>query len=499
MNFNSLQFLIFFPIVLLVYWLLPHKFRYIWLLFASYYFYLSWNVRLGFLIFITTAVSYFSAIGIEKTDKASLKKFYLTLSCVICLGLLIFFKYANFLIDGVCTIVRLFIPELNSPSLNLILPVGISFYTFQTMSYVIDVYRKDCPAEKNFLRFSLFVTFFPQLVAGPIERAKDLIPQLKSPKKFNGDDMQIGLRILLSGFFRKCVIADFCGRFVDSVFSNLEKANSLAVATAGVLFLVQMYNDFAGYSEIAMGASRMMGIKLSKNFDRPLLSSSFREFFRRWHITLSRWLTDYVYIPLGGSKSGAIRRIINTFIVFAICGLWHGANWNYLLWGLYAAFFMMLETIFYPKLKKVFQKLKINPEGSVTLLLRRIIFLLLCIPNALLFRSVDFSQALLCFCKLFTEWGIGEGYLQNSLSILSMSQIDLIQLFLSIICLYYLWKLSDEKPKRDFTYPLISKQSPLLTDVKELSLYFYAVLAIALGWLILLSQSDTSIFAYFQF
>ena len=220
-----------------------------------------------------------------------------------------------------------------------------SFYTFQTLSYVIDVYRGDFEAEKHFGYFALFVSFFPQLVAGPIERPGKLLPQLKEERKFRKEYFTEGMEFLLIGFFRKCVIADMCGVFVNHVFADLSQANALSVTLAALLFFVQIYCDFAGYSEIAMGSARLMGMSLSRNFNKPLLSASYTEFFRRWHITLNQWFTQYVYIPLGGNRKGKARKILNTLIVFALCGLWHGANWTFVLWGLVAGVAVSVETL----------------------------------------------------------------------------------------------------------------------------------------------------------
>ena len=299
MNFNSWQFLVFLPVVVALFWILPHRVRWAMLLVASYIFYMSWNVWLIVLIMITTLTAYVAAIGIETTENIRLKKLWLAVALIICLGLLVFFKYINFILESTIGVIRLFGGQVDDIVLNIILPVGISFYTFQTLSYVIDVYRGDFKAERHFGYFALYVVYFPQLVAGPIEKPATLLPQLKSEQKLNEEDMFAGAKLLLSGFFRKCVVADFCGVFVDKVYADLSNANALAVFVASAMFLIQIYNDFAGYSEIAMGSARLMGVKLSKNFDKPLTSTSYTEFFRRWHITLNQWFTHYLYIPLG--------------------------------------------------------------------------------------------------------------------------------------------------------------------------------------------------------
>ena len=300
MNFNSLAFLIYLPIVVAVHWLLPHRWRKYWLLAASYFFYMYWDPLFILLILFSTAVDYLCSLGMERRrDKPGIMKALLLASVCMNLGLLFFFKYWDFFGETVNSLCAAASIPYRVPALNLILPVGISFYTFQTMSYTIDVYRGDQTAERDPVSFALFVTYFPQLVAGPIEKPADLLPQLKAEKRFSWDDLAAGLRIALCGFFRKCAVADVCGVFVNRVFAGAETANSLAIACAGGLSCIQMYCDFAGYSEIAAGCARMMGVRLMRNFDRPYLAQSYTEFFRRWHISLNRWFTSYLYIPLG--------------------------------------------------------------------------------------------------------------------------------------------------------------------------------------------------------
>ena len=281
MNFNSAAFLIYLPLAVGGYWLLPHKLRKYWLLGASWFFYMYWNPLLILLLLASTAIDFFCGLGMEKWRGKPGRRALLWCSLCMNLGLLFFFKYWDFFGETAADLLGLFGLEWRPPALNLILPVGISFYTFQTMSYTIDVYRGKATAERDPVIFALFVAFFPQLVAGPIERPQDLLPQLKAEHRWNHDDFTAGIRLLLCGYFRKCVVADPCGIFVNRVFSSLESANALAVAGAGALFCIQMYCDFAGYSEIAAGCARLMGIRLTLNFDRPYLSQSYGEFFRR--------------------------------------------------------------------------------------------------------------------------------------------------------------------------------------------------------------------------
>lgn len=525
MTFNSLQFLIFLPIVILVYFLLPHKVRWVWLLIASYYAYMSWNVWLVFLILGTTIVSYVAGLLIARTERKGIKKLWLALTLIVCLGTLIFFKYFNFLLGSVIDFLNLFALDIESVALDIILPVGISFYTFQTLSYVIDVYRGMAP-EKHFGYYALFVSYFPQLVAGPIERPENLIPQLREKHSPNREDLEAGFRIMAVGFFRKCVVADFLGKFVDSVFSDMASANSLAVIAAGALFAVQLYCDFAGYSEIAMGSARMMGIKLMRNFDRPYSATSMRDFIRRWHISLNTWFRDYLYIPLGGSRKGKARQILNVFIVYALCGLWHGANWTYMCWGLFVAVIMTIEIFLRKRYHAMCDKLKIDNNGVIVVLIRRAIVFMLCIIGALMFRAQSIAQIGEIFAKLFTDIGFGAAYLDSALGALSMNISDLLRLALVLVCMLKLYDMAEfgqssayaaqpapaksaAEPAPYAAQPLPSSElisSPDAAAAGERSLYARraislgcSVLAIALAWFILISSSGTSAFVYFQF
>ena len=485
MNFNSLAFLIYLPVVVGVNWLFPFRWRKYWLLTASYFFYGYWNPVFLLLLLFSTAVDYLCGLGLERYQDKRIRRTLLLTSIAMNLGLLFSFKYLDFFgetINHLCA--ALSIPY-RVPALNLILPVGISFYTFQTMSYTIDVYRGGFPAERDPVLFALYVTYFPQLVAGPIESPGNLLPQLKKECKPNWDDFSAGIRLLLCGFFRKCVVADFCGIFVNRVFSGLETANSLAIFCAGGLFCVQMYCDFAGYSEIAAGSARLMGVRLKRNFDRPYLSQSYTEFFRRWHISLNRWFTSYVYIPLGGSKKGKLTKIRNTVIVFALCGLWHGARWTYVLWGLYAAFWLCLESL-------LDIRHRFGPEWDTPLgrLSRRSVTFLIFVPAALLFRADSVAQLGVIFSRLFTRIGFGEAYIRAAFEVLGLDAMLFVQLVLSIVAMarIYDWGLYDlpgAKSEHGSAGRLVSAG--------------YMVLIIALSWLALLATQDAAGFAYFQF
>ena len=486
MNFNSLAFLIYLLVVVGVNWLVPHRARKYWLLAASYFFYGYWNPAFLLLLLLSTAVDYFCGLGMEKhRDNQKVRKTLLLTSICMNLGLLFFFKYFDFFganINSLCEAIGI---SYRVPQLGLILPVGISFYTFQTMSYTIDVYRGDFPAEKDPILFALFVTYFPQLVAGPIESPANLLPQLKKEQKANWEDFSAGIRLLLCGFFRKCVVADFAGIYVNQVFGQMESANALAIFLGGALFCIQMYCDFAGYSEIAAGSARLMGVRLMRNFDRPYLSQSYTEFFRRWHISLNRWFTSYVYIPLGGSRKGKFRKYVNTVIVFALCGLWHGARWTYVFWGLYAAFWLCLESGL--DIRHRFGPEWDNPVGR---LIRRSVTFLIFVPAALLFRADNLEQLLVIFPRLFTEVGFGEAYFQAAFDTLGLTALSLVQLILCIIAMarIYDWGVYDLPPAKT-----AHKSTEKLVSA------VYLVLLIGICWLALLATEDAAGFAYFQF
>ncbi len=486
MNFNSGVFLVFLPVVTAVYWLLPHRGRKYWLLAASYFFYMYADPALILLLLVSTAVDYCCGRGIERCrGRRGVMRLLLLVSICVNLGLLFTFKYFDFFagtVNGLCAAAGI---AYRVPELGLILPVGISFYTFQTMSYTIDVYRGDFTAEKDLISFALYVTYFPQLVAGPIESPGSLLPQLKAEHWLAWEDFAAGIRLLLCGFFRKCVVADFCGIYVNAVFSSMEEANSLAICCAGGLFCIQMYCDFAGYSEIAAGAARLMGVRLMRNFDRPYLAQSYTEFFRRWHISLNRWFTSYVYIPLGGGRKGKACKLRNIFIVFALCGLWHGARWTYVLWGLYAAFWLCLESLL--DVKSRFGPAWDCPLGRLA---RRCVMFLIFIPAALLFRAESVGQLGIIFGRLSTCWGFGGAYVQAAFDSLGLGAMSLVQLVLCIVAMAKLYDLG----RYDLPAAATHSQS-----AARLCSCVYLTAIVALCWLALLQTQDAVIFAYFQF
>ncbi len=345
MLFNSIDFAIFLPIVFILYWFVfknKHQ-QNILIAIASYVFYGWWDWRFLILILFSTIVDYLIGITLNKADTQRNRKLLLLSSLVINLGLLGFFKYFNFFIDNFTNAFSFFGYHFDGWMLNIILPVGISFYTFQTLSYTLDVYRNKIKPTKHFISFAAFVSFFPQLVAGPIERASHLLPQFETERKFKYDLAVNGLRQILWGLFKKVVIADNCARFANIIFSQSDNLNGSTLILGALFFTFQIYGDFSGYSDIAIGTSRLFGFDLMKNFNFPYFSRDMAEFWRRWHISLSTWFRDYLYIPLGGSIGSLAFKIKNIFIIFIVSGFWHGANWTFIFWGaLNALYFLPL-------------------------------------------------------------------------------------------------------------------------------------------------------------
>ncbi|HRG18955.1 MAG TPA: MBOAT family O-acyltransferase [Flavobacterium lutivivi] len=346
MFFNSLKFAVFLPIVFIFYWFLSNKSKKnqnLILILASYYFYSCWDWRFLFLLIFSTFLDYYTAIKIEENEKKSIRKFWLWLSISINLGLLAVFKYYDFFAVSATEFISGFGFHVEPVLLKLILPVGISFYTFHGLSYIIDVYYKRIKTEKNFVDYSLFVSYFPLLVAGPIERATHLLPQLKVKREFDFEKAKEGVYQIVWGLVKKVVIADTCALYANEIFDNYTTMNSMSLILGAVYFAFQIYGDFSGYSDIALGTSKLFGIDLLKNFDYPYFSRDIAEFWRRWHISLSSWFRDYVYIPLGGSKGSKLFQLRNVMVIFLLSGFWHGANWTFIVWGfLNAVYFIPL-------------------------------------------------------------------------------------------------------------------------------------------------------------
>lgn len=394
MLFNSVQFLIFFPIVAVLYFVCTHKihnnlFSRILLLAASLFFYACWNPAYLLLILTSVVVTWTSGLLMEKaSESVHKKKLILTASLVINLLILFFFKYYGFFADTVQFIYSKFGVQAKLPAFSVLLPVGISFYTFQALGYSIDVYRGTVKAEHNFITYALFVTFFPQLVAGPIERSGNLLPQFKVDHTFDYDRVTDGLKLMAYGLFKKVVVAGQLARYTDIVYTDIAGSSGTAIAIATVFFAFQILCDFSGYSDIAIGTAQVLGFKLMRNFERPYFSKSIAEFWRRWHISLSTWFKDYVYIPLGGNRYGMLRRCFNLFVTFLISGLWHGAAFHFVLWGAIHGLYQVIGVITKPFRTVVLSKVGIISETRKT-------------KRWWQFLQVTFTFVLVCFAWIF--------------------------------------------------------------------------------------------------
>jgi len=372
MVFNSVDFLVFFPIVVCIYFVIPKKMRYIWLLIASYYFYMSWNPKYAVLIALSTVITYLSGIFIGKAGELKdekkerrRKKLIVAGSFVTNLGILFFFKYFDFVLANINRVLGRFGVEMLDKPFDVLLPVGISFYTFQALSYTMDVYRNDIKPEKNLFKYALFVSFFPQLVAGPIERSKNLVKQVQQVHTFrlwNYENITSGAAMMLWGYFMKMVVADRLAVFVDYVFLNYAAYGATALTVAAVFFAFQIFCDFGSYSLIAVGCARVMGFSLMENFNTPYFATSIKEFWRRWHISLSSWFRDYLYIPLGGNRKGTVRKYVNLMITFLVSGLWHGASFSFVVWGGLHGLYQVIGDVTRPFREKASRVLKMKTD-----------------------------------------------------------------------------------------------------------------------------------------
>lgn len=410
MLFNSQHFLVFFPLVAVLFFVLPHRLRWLWLLVTSYYFYMSWSPSYALLILTSTLITFLSGRFIYRVSKSNRttaekkrrKNLWVAISFISNLAILVFFKYFHFIEDSIVQLSQIIGVTWAKSEFNILLPVGISFYTFQALSYTMDVYREKIEPERHFGIYALFVSFFPQLVAGPIERSSHLLPQFKEIKKFDYDRIKSGLLLMLWGFFQKLVIADRLAILVNHVYNQPDGFEGFQLGLATFFFAFQIYCDFSGYSDIAIGAARILGYDLMKNFDRPYFSKSVKEFWRRWHISLSTWFRDYLYYPLGGSKGGKARTYLNILIVFLVSGLWHGANWTFVVWGALHGLYLVIETALTPLTNKLNAHYNIN-KALFSYRLIKVITTFLFVSFAwIFFRANTVSEAMQIVGKLFT-------------------------------------------------------------------------------------------------
>lgn len=407
MLFNSLDFLIFFPIVVLIYLIVPRKLKYVWLLIASYYFYMSWNVKYVGLLLFSTIVTYFSGILIAKAHGNRQKKLVVAVSFLANLSVLGFFKYFDFFLHNLNKVLAVAHVRLIDNPFSFLLPVGISFYTFQALSYTMDVYRGKVAPEKNLLKYALFVSFFPQLVAGPIEKTENLLRQINEStrkKIVSFDKFVSGFALMLWGLFMKMVIADRISIFVDGVFRNLYMAGTVETTLAAAAFAIQIYGDFAGYSSVAVGAARIMGFELTENFNAPYFADSIGDFWHRWHISLSTWFRDYLYIPLGGNRKGKLRKYCNLLITFSISGLWHGAAWTFIFWGAIHGLYQVIGDLLRPVRKKGAELLKVKTDAFSHKLGKILTTFVLVDFAWIFFRAESMEQIRFFFNRMFTRF-----------------------------------------------------------------------------------------------
>jgi len=482
MLFNTIDFAIFLPIVFVLYWFVTNKHLYVQnalIVVASYVFYGWWDWRFLTLIFFSTLVDYTVGRGLNRFNKITIRRALLWISIGVNIGLLGVFKYFNFFIDNFSSVFSFFGTSINIGSLNIVLPVGISFYTFQTLSYTIDVYKRKLEPTSSFLAFSAYVSFFPQLVAGPIERATHLLPQFYQPRVFNYKSAVDGLRQILWGLFKKMVIADSCAEYANLIFNNSIDYNGSTLFLGALFFSFQIYGDFSGYSDIAIGVSRLLGFNLMRNFAYPYFSRDIAEFWRRWHISLSTWFRDYLYIPLGGSKGHKLNKIRNVFIIFIVSGFWHGANWTFIVWGLLNAIY------FLPLLlsNKNRDNLDIVAKGKYLPSLKELILItstfLLTLFAWIFFRANSISHALSYISEMFSsslfEMPVYDG-LRNSIVV-----ITLVVIFVFI-----------EWIGREKQYAIESIELKM-SLVPRWSLY------LAIVFMVFYFQGDKQEFIYFQF
>lgn len=402
MIFNSVDYLLFFPVVVCLYFIMPKRLKNIWLLVVSYYFYMQWNMKYALLLAGSTLITYVGGLLIEKFRNGGKEvpaKACLGITFALNLFILFFFKYINFAIDNINRLADAIHVEAEIEHFDILLPVGISFYIFQALSYSMDVYRGEIKATKNLLKYALFVSFFPQLVAGPIERSKNLLKQFDKEHKFDVEHARRGLLMMAWGLFMKMVIADNIASTVDLVFGNYNGFSGIEIILAVMLFAIQIYCDFGGYSLIAIGSAQILGFQLMDNFKSPYYAASISQFWKRWHISLTSWFRDYLYIPLGGNRKGKLRKYLNVFIIFFVSGLWHGAAWNYIIWGVMNGIFMIIEEISTDFRRKVRDRFSVDTSRFSYRLATRLITFVLVDFTWLFFRASSMRDALLMIEK----------------------------------------------------------------------------------------------------
>jgi D-alanyl-lipoteichoic acid acyltransferase DltB (MBOAT superfamily) len=486
--FNSFNFAIFLPIVFVVYWLIGKKnirYQNILLLVSSYFFYACWDWHFLFLLIFSTLLDYFTGIKMSDATEKSKRKFWFWLSVLINLGFLGVFKYYNFFASSFADSLSHIGLQVNPWTLKVILPVGISFYTFHGLSYVIDIYKGRIKAERNFIDYSVFVSFFPLLVAGPIERATHLLPQIQKEREFDYSKAVDGLRQILWGLFKKVVIADNCATYANKIFNNSSDYSGSTLVLGVLFFTFQIYGDFSGYSDIALGTARLFGIELLRNFSFPYFSRDIAEFWRRWHISLSTWFRDYLYIPLGGSKGGTWMKVRNTFIIFLVSGFWHGANWTFIIWGLLNALFIMPSIIFNTNRSNLDIVAQGKTLPSIKELFSIVITFSLTVFAWIFFRSENLHHALSYIKRMFIGLKEKSTYVQ-ALNFVHW-EVGLAIPMILIVFMIIEWQ------GREGQYALgdIDRKTNRVTRW-----FFYSIIIFIIG---MFMQTEETPFIYFQF
>lgn len=402
MLFNSVEFLLFFPIVTALFFMLPHSWRWLLLLVASCFFYMFFKPEYILILGFTIVIDYFAGILLENEKEPGRRKWYLIASLIANIGVLAVFKYYNFINDNITGLAKLFNWHNTIPYLSIVLPIGLSFHTFQAMSYTIEVYRGHQKAERHFGIYALYVMFYPQLVAGPIERPQNILPQFRIEQFFTYENAVLGFNLILYGLFKKIVVADRLALYVNQVYADIPSANTISALLAVVFFSIQIYCDFSGYSDIARGTAKVMGYDLMVNFDRPYLAKSIREFWTRWHISLSTWFRDYLYIPLGGNRGGKLHWYRNLLIVFVISGLWHGANWTFIIWGALHGFYLIIGLTIAASARNSTSAFTASKLKLLKVTLRQIGVFSLVSFSWIFFRSANLQQALAMIKKILS-------------------------------------------------------------------------------------------------
>lgn len=475
MLFNSYQFLVFFPIVTLVYFLIPKKVRWVWLLVMSYYFYMNWHAEYALLMAASTVVTWVAALAVTHFKEVRTRKIILALGIIANVGMLGYFKYTGFFLDILQRIANFLNLQWQAPKVSILLPVGISFFVFQALGYMIDVYRGKTEVETNIFKYALFVSFFPQLVAGPIERSGNLLRQVSEPHDFDARRVRNGLLIMMLGFFEKVVIADRACVYADAIFNNWINASGKQIALATIVFSIQDLGDFGGYSHIAIGAAWVLGIKLMTNFRQPYFAVSVKDFWARWHVSLGTWFRDYIYFPLGGGRVSKARKAFNTMVVYTVSGLWHGAALKYVAWGMLNGALQVVEGFFpepkinHPRMHRVWDTFRTDFLIAITMLI---------------FRANSMGSALGMLGRIVTDWNAAP--LDTGFTVLQAIALS--------ICIFIL-----------FTFEVIHERKMSVTELTDRfpfpvrgALYLLAVMSIVIFGVWGPGYSAQA-FIYFQF